>query len=161
MKGKVIVIYGFGKGKTTAAVGNAIRMVADGKTVNIIQFLKGNREGAVLSVLEKLEPDLKVFRFEKHTEKFNDLDDAKKNEELLNIRNGLNFAKKVLSTESADVLVLDEILGLVDRGIMEGSELCEMIKSKPEEMDLIITGRVLNDDVRALADSITKLETER
>ena len=161
MKGKVIVIYGYGKGKTTAAVGNAIRLVGDGKTVNIIQFLKGNREEAVLSVLEKLEPEMKVFRFERHTEKFNDLNDEQKQEELLNIRNGLNFAKKVLATESADVLVLDEVLGLVDRGIMESEELCQMIKSKPEEMDLIITGRVLNDDVRALADSITKLETEK
>ena len=161
MEGKIYVIYGQGKGKTTAALGNAIRLVGDGKTVNIIQFLKGKRGEKVLSVVEKLEPDIKVFRFEKHAGKFSDLNDEEKGEELINIRNGLNFAKKVLATASADVLILDEVLGLVDRGIMESSELCEIIKSKPEEMDIIITGRVLYENVRPLADSITRLDSEK
>ena len=159
-KGKVIIIYGNGKGKTSSAIGKGIKNLGAGKSVNMIQFLKGSRENAVLDVLKKLEPDMKVFRFEKHMTKFSDLSDTEKEEELVNINNGKNFARKVLSTGSCDMLILDEILGLVDRGIMSQDELVEFIRVKPDEMDLIITGRVLCEGVRTLADEIYRIDEE-
>ena len=99
-----------GKGKTSSAIGKGIKNLGAGKSVNMIQFLKGSRENAVLDVLKKLEPDMKVFRFEKHMTKFSDLSDAEKEEELVNINNGKNFARKVLSTGSCDMLILNAIL---------------------------------------------------
>jgi len=158
--GNVIVIYGMGKGKTTSAIGKGIKSLADGKTVSMIQFLKGSREKAIFEVLSKLEPDMKVFRFEKHLEKFSMLSDKEKEEELGNIRNGLNFAQKVLSTQSCDVLILDEVLGLVDRDIITEEELVSIIRKKPDDMDLIVTGRKLCDGVRSLANEIYRIDVE-
>lgn len=159
-KGKVIVIHGYGKGKTTSAIGKGIKYLGDGKTVSMIQFLKGKREEGIFDVLQKLEPEMKVFRFEKHLVKFADLSDEDKEEELGNIRNGLNFAQKVLSTGSCDMLILDEVLGLVDRGIISEDELIAIINKKPEDMDLIVTGRELTDNVRALADEVYRIDAE-
>jgi len=158
--GNIIVIYGMGKGKTNSAIGKGIQYLGEGKTVSMIQFLKGKRGEIVFEVLKKLEPEMKIFRFEKHEEKFADLDPARKEEELNNIRNGLSFARKVLSTQSCDVLILDEVLGLVDRHIITEDELVAIIQQKPEDMDLIITGRVLTDNVRGLADQIFRIEAE-
>ena len=58
----------------------------------------------------------------------------------MNIRNGLNFARKVLSTQSCDVLVLDEVLGLLDTEIVSVEDIRELMMLKNEDMDLILTG---------------------
>jgi len=159
-KGKVIVIYGMGKGKTTSAIGKSIKYLAEGRTVSMIQFLKGSRESAMFDVLRRFEPDMKVFRFEKHLEKFSELDEEEKTEELANIRNGLNFAQKVLTTESCDVLILDEVLGLIDRGIIPEEDLISIIRKRPDSMDLMVTGRVLCDGVRNLANEVYRIDAE-
>lgn len=159
-RGKIIVIHGYGKGKTTSAIGKGIKSLGDGRTVSMIQFLKGKREEGIFDVLRRLEPEMKVFRFEKHRIRFADLSDEEKKEELENIKNGLSFAHKVLVTESCDVLILDEVLGLVDRGIISEDELINIIQSKPEYMDMIVTGRVLTDNVRALADEVYRIDAE-
>lgn len=159
-KGRIIVIYGMGKGKSAGALGKGFGFLGNGKTVSIIQFLKGNREETMFEVLKKLEPDMKVFRFEKHMKKFSELSDAEKAEELKNIKNGTNFAHKVLATNSCDVLILDEILGLVDRGIMTAGELEDLLKCKPENMDVIVTGRILTENIREMADEVYRIDAE-
>lgn len=113
----VQVYYGNGKGKTTAAVGQCIRAASLGYEVIIIQFLKG-RDAEEFSFLSKLEPDIKLFRFEKAKESYIDLTEEEQLEEKKNILNGMNFARKVIETGECDVLVLDEILGLVDLGLI-------------------------------------------
>ena len=80
-------------------------------------------------------------------------------EESRNIRNGLNFAKKILNTGECSLLILDEVLGLIDNGIITVEELKNLLAGKPEEMDIIMTGITLNDRVCALADQVTKVET--
>lgn len=159
-KGKIVVVYGSGKGKTTSAIGKGIKYLGDGKTVNMIQFLKGRREEGLMDVLKQLEPDMKAFRFEKNTVKFSELSDSEKEEELINIRNGISFARKVISTGSCDLLILDEVLGLVDRGIIEESELIELVKGRHEEMNILLTGRVLQDGIRTLADEVYRIDVE-
>lgn len=159
-KGKVVIIYGEGKGKTTSAIGKGIKYLGDGKSVNMIQFLKGKREEGLMDVLKKLEPDMKTFRFEKHTVKFSELSDSDKEEELVNIRNGISFARKVISTGSCDLLILDEVLGLVDRDIIEESVLMDLIKGRHEEMNILLTGRVLSEGLRTLADEIYRIDVE-
>lgn len=159
-KGKIVVVYGSGKGKTTSAIGKGIKYLGDGKTVNMIQFLKGRREEGLMDVLKQLEPDMKTFRFEKNTVKFSELSDSEKEEELINIRNGISFARKVISTGSCDLLILDEVLGLVDRGIIEESELIELVKGRHEEMNILLTGRVLQDGIRTLADEVYRIDVE-
>ena len=159
-KGKVQIIYGSGKGKTGAALGRAIQMLNQGKTVIVIQFLKGSTAGTDSEILKRLEPELKIFRFEKQTEGVKDLSPEEKQEELMNIRNGLNFAKKVIRTGECDLLILDEILELLDYGIMDEDQIRAMVQEKEDGMELILTGRRCPDGLKSVVDCISHMENE-
>ncbi len=159
MKNGTIQIYsGEGHGKSPAALGRAIQTACHGEYVVIIQFLKG-KGLAESEFVKRLEPEIKIFRFEKSSEDFIDLPEERKAEECQNIRNGLNFAKKVMYTGECSLLILDEVLGLVDNGIITVDELRSLLSVKPDEMDIIMTGITLNDDVCLLADEVTRVET--
>ena len=153
-KGLVNIYYGEGKGKSTASLGRAVVSASEGKEVFIIQFLKGRLSGK-LNYLSRLEPEVKVFRFEKIEKYYEELTDEEKNEENNNILNGVHFAKKVLNIGECDLLILDEILGLVDLGIIEVQEVLHMIQSKPEDMELILTGRNLPEELKDAAGYIS------
>ena len=160
MKEGTIYIYsGDGHGKSPAAFGRAVSMACQGKNVVIIQFLKG-RGLEDSEFLRRLEPEIKLFRFEKSDSNFVELSNEQKADEIINIRNGLNFAKKVLCTGGCDLLILDEVLRLIDNGIITVEELKKMLEMRSDEaMDIIMTGAALNDEVFVLADEVKKLET--
>lgn len=157
-QGLVHIYSGDGHGKTPAALGEAVMMAALGKSVVIIQFLKG-RGLAASEFLSRLEPEIKIFRFEKSDVNFDELTEEKKTEEIINIKNGINFAKKVLATGECDLLILDELLGLIDNGIITVEELKNLLEAKDEETDVILTGISLNDEICMLADEVSKIET--
>lgn len=158
-KGTIHIYSGDGHGKSPAALGRAVQVACHGKSVVIIQFLKG--KGLEDSdFLKRLEPEIKLFRFEKSDEDFAELSGEQKAEEIGNIMNGYNFAKKVLSTGECDLLILDEVLGLIDNNIITVEELRNLLEARTnEETDIIITGITLNDDVCALADEVTRMDT--
>ncbi len=156
-KGSIYIYSGEGKGKTSAAIGRAVQAATEGKTVVIIQFLKG-RGLEDSEFLKRMEPEVKLFRFEKSGENFEELPQEKKQEEIGNIKNGINFARKVLATGECDLLVLDEVLGLVEKGIVDGGELKGMLESR-EDTDVILTGIQLPDDICFMADEVSKIET--
>ena len=87
------------------------------------------------------------------------LSEENKKEEIANIKNGLNFAKKVMNTGECDLLILDEVLELIDNSIISVEELRTLLLCKPEDMEIIMTGVVHNDEVYKLADEVTKVET--
>ena len=157
-KGRIYIYSGEGHGKSPAALGRAVQTACEGRDVVIIQFLKGR--GLIESeFVKRLEPEIKIFRFEKSEEDFYSLSEEKRNEESQNIRNGLNFAKKVMNTGECSLLILDEVLRLVDNQIISVEELRELLLCKPDDMDIILTGISLSDQVCALADEVTKVET--
>lgn len=158
-KGTIHIYSGDGHGKSPAALGRAVTMACQGKNVVIIQFLKG--KGLEDSeFLRRLEPEIKLFRFEKSDGNFSELSEEQKADEIINIKNGLNFAKKVLCTGGCDLLILDEVLRLIDNGIITVEDLKNLLEMRSDEtMDIIMTGITLNDKVCVLADEVTKLET--
>ncbi len=156
--GRIKIIYGDGRGKSTAAFGQAVQAASQGKNVTIIQFLKARDEDKI-NFIRRLEPEIKVFRFEKSDDFYDALSEEKQSEEVSNIRNGINFARKVLQTGSSDMLILDEILGLLDNQIISVEEIKELIEHKSEHMDLVFTGRCLPEEVRSMADEVTKVES--
>lgn len=159
MKQGLIYIYsGDGHGKSPAALGKAVMMAAGGGNVVIIQFLKG-KGLADTAFLNRLEPEIKIFRFEKSDVNFEELSEDRKTEEIINIKNGLNFAKKVLTTGECNLLILDEVLGLIDNGIISVDDLKNLLEGRDEETDIIMTGISLNDEVCMLADEVSKIET--
>ena len=156
-EGLVQIYCGPGTGKTSVAIGQAIRAVGHGKTAIVIQCLKG-RATSELDYLSVLEPNVRLFRFEKKDKYYEDLTDEEKQEENCNIRNGLNYARKVLVTQECDMLILDEILGAVEFGIITEEEVEELIRTKDEETELILTGNVVPDRLREAADRVVSLE---
>lgn len=159
MKQGLIHIYsGDGHGKSPAALGKAVLLAAAGQTVVIIQFLKGKGVGDS-EFIRRLEPEIKVFRFEKSDGNFEELSEEKKTEEIINIKNGLNFAKKVLTTGECDLLILDEVLGLIDNQIITVDDLRNLLEGRGEGTDIIMTGIAMNDEICMLADEVSKIET--
>lgn len=159
MKQGLVHIYsGDGHGKSPAALGKAVMSAAAGEKVVIIQFLKekGVSESEFIS---RLEPEVKIFRFEKSEVNFDELSEEKKTEEISNIKNGLNFAKKVLTTGECDLLILDEVLGLVDNNIISAEDLKNLLSVRDEQTDVIMTGISMSDEICVLADEVSKIET--
>ena len=156
-KGLTQIYCGPGKGKTSVAIGQAIRAVGYGKRAILIQFLKG-RATSRLDFLNAMEPEVRLFRFEKKDKFYEDLTEEEKKEENLNIRNGLNFARKVLLTEECDMLILDEILGALEFGIVSEEEIESLIRAKDDETELIMTGNVVTEALKNAADRVVSLE---
>lgn len=157
-KGKVLIYSGDGHGKSPAAIGRAVQAAASGQQVVIIQFLK-ERGLEDSEFLGRLEPEIKFFRFEKSEENFSQLPESVQQDEIRNIRNGLNYAKKVLTTGECNLLILDEVLGLIEKEIIAVDDLRSLIECKSDETTMILTGIVLNDDVCVLADEVSRIET--
>ncbi len=157
-RGRITVFCGEGKGKTSAALGQAIFGASKGKSVIIIQFLKG-KAGEGIDFIKRLEPEIKVFSFEKSDANFQELSPEEQKEECMNIRNGMNFARKVLSTDGCDILILDEVLGLLDKGIVTGEELKALMETKDEETDLMFTGIHMWEELYAYADDVFRIDT--
>ena len=161
MKQGAICIYsGDGHGKSPAALGEAVLTAAAGGSVVIIQFLKGKGLKDT-EFIHRLEPEIKIFRFEKSDVNFEELPEDKKHEEILNIKNGLNYAKKVLSTGECDLLILDEVLGLIDNRIITVGDLEEILSQKMEDTRIILTGITMNDEVCMRADDVSRIETHK
>lgn len=156
-KGRVTIYTGDGRGKTPAAIGRAVMAATEGHSVVLVQFLKG-RGLNQSDFVRRMEPEIKLFRFEKSDENFEELSEERKREETANIKNGMCFARKVLSTGGCDLLILDEVLGLVEKGIVSVEELKDLLELR-EETDVILTGINLSDQVCALADEVSKIET--
>lgn len=159
-KGIMRVYYGEGHGKSTAAFGTAIREIAQGKTATMISFLRKKHEERE-ELYKRFEPELKFFRFEKSVECFDALSKEEKEEEAMNLRNGFNYSKKVVSTGGCDLVVLDEVLDLVENEIISEAALLELISLIPDDMVVICTGRNLRDGIRNMADEVYQVTLEK
>ena len=157
-KGIIQIYYGEGQGKISAALGNAIRKASNGQSAYVVQFMKGQLDTEYLT---RLEPEVKVFRFERCSEGFDALDEAEKQEQKQNIQNGLNFAKKALVTGQCDMLVLDEVLGLVKEGMATEDQILEVLQAKSLYTDVILTGRDSLPRVFDMADNILNIVPEK
>ena len=154
-QGLVQIYSGEGHGKSAAALGRAIQVASSGKNVVIINFLKGTQNE---EFLKRLEPEIKIFRFEKSEEEFAQLSEERQQEEIHNIKNGLNFANTVLTTGECSLLILDEVLGLIDNGIISVEDLKHIVEAKSDDVSIIMTGIHLNDKVCEIADEISRID---
>ena len=154
------VYCGNGKGKTALAIGQSLREATQGKSVIVIQFLKGRERKSLDFLQELMNLDFKIFRFEKQDCCYAELTEEGKKEENINILNGVNFARKVIVTQECDFLLLDEILGLVDMGIVTVDTVADILKQKDESMHIVMTGWNLPEELRPYVDVITTLNTE-
>lgn len=155
-KGLIQVYMGNGKGKTTAALGQGLRSCGRGLKVSMVQFLKSGDTGELHSV-EKLYPLFEIFRFERERGFFWTLSEQEKHELKEDIDKGFEFIKTVVQENSCDVLIIDELLGVLENKLLEVKDVLELLKSKPDGMEIIITGRNAPGDIIDAADLVTEM----
>jgi cob(I)alamin adenosyltransferase len=155
--GYIQVYTGDGKGKTTAALGLALRGVGEGLIVYIVQFLKSGFTGELESI-KKLSPNLKLFRFEKPRNFFWKLNNEEKIELKSEVQAAFVFCRSILKKEECDILILDEILGAISNGLISETDLLSFMEEKPVKMELIITGRNASEKVIQKADLVTEMK---
>ena len=163
-KGQISIYYGTGKGKTSVAVGLGLRAIGEELRVVMIQFLDYYNSKET-GILQKLEPDFRIFRFEK-SRKEEALLEAETNEALkkemsAEIRNAFNFAKKIVDTGECEMLMLDGILECVEKGYLQEAEVEELLEKRPENMDLILTGAMLPAGIAEKAEAIYQIKPEK
>lgn len=154
--GKIQVYYGAGRGKTSAALGYAIHEASKGESVIVIQFLKRKDEDEI-SFLGRLEPEIRLFRFQKSEKYYNELPEEGQLEEQMNMKNGINYARKVLQTGECNILILDEVLGLLNEQIVSEEEIVQLMELKSDDMDLIMAGQIISDGIITYADEVYEI----
>ncbi len=153
-KGLIQVYTGNGKGKTTAALGLALRAVGHGLKVLMIQFMKGNAQYGEMESAKKLAPYLIIKQVGRETFVSKSHPDPK---DLQSAQEGFGMAKKAIRNKEYNIVILDEINLAVDYGLIPITEILHLIDSKPEEIELILTGRNVRREILEKADLVTEM----
>lgn len=156
VKGLVHIYTGDGKGKTTAALGLGVRACGRGLKVLMVQFLKGTPTGEMYS-LKALEPGFILYRGTE-TKKFVwEMNEAEKAQTAADQRSILNHAFQTAYEGGCNLLILDEILGAISAGMIEEKEVIDFVKNKPENIELVLTGRGASSELIELADYVSEI----
>lgn len=162
-KGLVLVNTGTGKGKTTAALGTAIRAWGDGQKVLILQFIKGAWKYGELKAIEtlgKAEGRIEIrpmgdgFVFHNKKDPENEERLAEKKELA---RRAWDMVRKEVMSGAWDLIVLDEINYAIHFGMLETEEVAGLIRERPPRLNMILTGRYAPKELIDLADTVTEM----
>ena len=153
-KGMIQVYTGAGKGKTTAALGLAMRALGHGLKVYIIQFMKGNIRYGEVETARQLSPNIVIKQMGRET--FVDRNTPDRIDIEL-AQKGFQMAKEVIGGGVYDIVVLDEINVAVDYGLISLEALLDLLDSKPAHVELILTGRDAKKEVMERADLATEM----
>lgn len=155
MNGMIHVYCGDGKGKTTAAVGLGVRACGSGMRVLLVPFLKGNTSSE-LNVLRELKnfrilptPDGMKFTFQMNKQELE--------ETAALCRELFRSAVSAANAGDCDVLILDEVFGAINCNLLANGMLVNLIKNKPQKLELVLTGRDPKPEVLELADYISEI----
>ncbi len=152
----MIQVYtGEGKGKTTAALGLAIRAFGAGKKVAIVYFDKGGEHYSEREVLDKLGIVYYATGLDRINHETGEFRFGVTEEDKNQAIEGLAIAQKLLT--QCDLLILDEINSTVALGMLPRGKILELIKNKPENLELVLTGRNCPEDIKKRADLITEM----
>ncbi len=153
--GLVQVYTGNGKGKTTAALGLAVRAAGRGFSVFIGQFMKGVQYGEL--AIEKFTDGLvRIHQF--GTDSL--IHTANENDRRL-ARAGLETCREAVQSGDYDICVLDEVNIAIHMGLLDVKPVVELVKNRPESVELVLTGRYAPQEILDLADLITEMKEIR
>jgi cob(I)alamin adenosyltransferase len=153
-QGLVQVYTGNGKGKTSAAFGLALRAIGRGLKVYVVQFIKGGFDYGELYVVDRL-PNLKLKAFGRG-EFVTETPPGKEDVELA--QEALAFAEQVVKNGEYDIVILDEVNVALYLKLINLDSILELIKNKPKQVELILTGRYAPSEITETADLVTEMK---
>lgn len=152
-RGCVQIYTGNGKGKTTAALGLSLRALGRGLKVCFFQFIKGGGPYGEQLIAEKLAPDFTIIQ----TGRPGWVNTKDISEDRRLAQEALQQARAALSSGAYDLFVCDEINGAVGFGLIDVEQVLELIRMKPEQVELVLTGRNADERVVQAADLVTEM----
>ena len=152
-KGYVIIITGDGKGKTTSAIGTAFRAAGWGLKTYIAQFMKGCETGEIKAAA-KFPENIKIELF--GSPSF--VKPGKPDERDVELAKlGLRKAKDAMLSGDYDIVILDEVNVALKMGLLSLEEVMDLIRGKPERVDLVLTGRYAPPELIDMADLVSEV----
>lgn len=156
MKGLVHIYTGDGKGKTTAAVGLGIRAWGRGMKVLMVQFLKGMESGELITIrglgdgfaVNQGKP-MRKFTWNMNEEELKQAASLQKQQ--------LQYAYNEMKTEKWDLLILDEVMAAITTGMVSLEDVLALVRSKPEGLEIVMTGRNAPDSLIEAADYVSEI----
>jgi len=156
-KGLVIVYTGNGKGKTTAALGMALRAIGYEHKVCMLQFIKGSWHYGEMDSSKKLEPNFELIAVGKGFVGILD-DNSPREEHEKYAAEAVRICREKINSGKYNVVILDEVNYAINLGLIDVQEIIKIIKEKPSNLDLVLTGRDVKDEIVELADLVTEMK---
>jgi len=154
--GLTIVYTGKGKGKTTAALGIALRATGYKKKICMIQFIKGSWHYGEMESSKRLEPEFEMVAIGKGFVGIID-DKSPKEDHQKVAKEAIKISNEKIQSGKYDIIILDEINYAVNLNLISLEDVLELIKSKPENVDLVLTGNYAKEEVIEAADLVTEM----
>ncbi len=157
--GYIQIYTGDGKGKTTASLGLAMRALGRNWKVLIVMFTKGGNDYGELNSFRELSPkisdNLKIIQagLDRIVYINNETE-----EDIKLIKQGWEYAKKAIQNDEYQLIILDEANIAIDLGILDVDEVLEVLKKKPEEMEIVLTGRNAHPKVIEIAHLVSEIK---
>jgi len=155
--GLVIVYTGKGKGKTTAALGMALRAVGYNFKICMIQFIKGSWHYGELDSLKRLEPEFELIVAGKGFVGIID-DTSPKEEHQKNAQKALQISREKIQSKKYNIVILDEVNYAVNLDLIKMEDILDIIKSKPKDLNLVLTGNYAKPEIIEVADLVTEMK---
>ena len=154
-KGLIIVNTGPGKGKTTAAIGTAVRAVGQGMKVLMLQFLKGSWHYGELDAVKAFGDSFVMKQMGRGFVKVGGAEPDP--EDVKMVEEAWNESREAILSGVWDLVVLDEINYAISYGMLDPAKVVETLKQKPEMVHVILTGRNAHPTIVELADTVTEM----
>lgn len=159
-KGIIQIYFGNGKGKTTAAIGQAVRALGHGFSIYMAQFLKPmDAFSGEIAMFKVFGPNFKFHRPNRSCFLDNSLTKNEKEIEKGLIIGEIKSAREEMLKGSYDIFIFDELLTALNLDMIEEKELIELLKKKPEQIEIILTGLKCNKRIMDMADLVTDMRS--
>ena len=167
--GHIYLYYGTGGGKTTSALGLALRSVGHERKVLIIQFMKYWNETGEYKVRERLKPYYEIYQFGIPGWLKNSKIEVKVNgdvgssirfpeeQDIMKAKEALEFSKRMIKENAPDLLILDEICLAVHFGLLKVSDVLALLREMPDDTDVVLTGRYVPQELIDIADFVNEI----
>lgn len=153
MKGYIQIYTGDGKGKTTAALGLALRAAGAGLKVFIAQFVKGMKYSEI-KALSKLRKNIHIKQYGRRCF----IHKKPSKEDVRRARVGLREVERIIASGKYDIVILDEATIAVYYNLLKVEELTRILRDKPVNVEIVITGREAHPKLLRMADLVTEMK---